>query len=1255
MKMATRIVLIVLSLLILLMAGAKGQSTAFPIPTPYYGVFSETNAAEGAVIEARWSRIATGVSSYDWTALDAAVTSALSGTVTLADGTTGARPVLIKIAFYDVEPPATIASRFDWTNRGFALWDDTPQWVYDSALYSSSLFSDHKTGYAPASGQALAMVPRYDDDAWRRSLQRFVVQLGERYQGRSGVVGFIIGPGYNGSSSWTTANAGVTLTALLSCNDYTDYVSQWLQWWRFAVPQLPLYFPTGALCPGSTNALSSSSSSYSFLEQTFANLGIRTISEPSSSAQDAFVINQSGSQESYWSLLQALSWSPDLVITNRVWDTVGITQTIQASFSNNTAWVVFRGPESATDDTYPFFKNASAAVTPAPAQLCNPLARATVVAAGSDCAGYLPDNAGPTPVYNRQALEYAENNVIPIDVVGEFSYNHTLSTTAPYTISLTYFNQGTDTVAVDYATATSVKSLTITKTNSTTWLTQSWLVTGVSFDNRLHGVDFEIHTLSGSDILHKFSVTAATPRFSPTPVPNPLATETGTPVSSLYYRHSYQNADSASIARFRPGGVDPTSDGYVAWGNLAEQEIQLIKFPLLETTGVSVTRVSLLLYVASKVSDQGALPVTVYTTTVAWDASTVTWNTARSHVAATSVTFTTDPAFSGYTQVVDVTSIWRSLKDGIALVPTNNCPSSDRTCTVTRLLAGASWPIESERPALVVEGVWTITKPTATPTATPAIYVVNTATPVPATAIPTVAPTATPSAIPTATPGATPTASGSLMLYGSEQSQDTYISNTDSSSHAGESHMNLVLGQTRGLIQFWPALLPKRAHVNSASLTLVVDLEASRTMTVEVANVTRTFDDSATWTQAVAGYTSWNTAGMGAADIGVLTTTLVITRSGPVVVDITTIAQSIADGTSTGIALIPLSASSALAFPIRTSEYGSDGLDGVMMAASYAGEFPTATPTAAPTATATPTYEATFVATASFDTSIGQGTETPQPNATALFLREGSTDKALANFGDAPTGTIVDANLVFTVITGTFPYTLSVANFSTVWTENATWSSPWATPGASYGSDYTTDGFVVVTGAGAYTVHLNSLTTNYQDSALGLMMATPVATSAPVATATAQATAVMTPDIDTYVADSSPTTAHGTELVLQVEYGDTWNPMGVTMHKQSLLHFNLGALAGGQIKKAELSLYVEDGVFPASLRLGMIDASWTTTATWNAPWDASGMTEGVDWEWVGAKPAPTVIEHAGSVTLDVTDIILEQISRSNYDGIVIRN
>jgi hypothetical protein len=216
----------------------------------------------------------------------------------------------------------------------------------------------------------------------------------------------------------------------------------------------------------------------------------------------------------------------------------------------------------------------------------------------------------------------------------------------PTTITVTYFDQGTDSWRLVYDAVGNIeKAVTVTKTNSNWWKTYTFNISDGYFGNRqAGGADFFIDSMSdGDEYIHKVDVSRAggsntatptatldpnlTPSATPTPSRTPGVTPTATTVSFRgASQDTYINA-GAPDTNYENGGLRVYGPGW---------KRSLLDFNVGAQIPGDAEIVSATLRLTAGTDDYGkghlSLDIGAYLVYRNWIANQATWNVATSGV-----------------------------------------------------------------------------------------------------------------------------------------------------------------------------------------------------------------------------------------------------------------------------------------------------------------------------------------------------------------------------------------------------------------------------------------------------------------------------------------------------------------------------------------------------------------------------------------------------------------------------------------------
>jgi len=192
----------------------------FDYGTDYQSIMPELGPI-GSVQWAPWSLINPAPGVYNWDYIDQRLESERGLTVTLSTGEIVPKPILLFVCAYTSDPgnPAYI----DWT----------PEWLGES--------------YTLTSGELSAVVPRYDDPAWREAYWDMVRALGARYNNDPQITAIVVATGLDSETTPTKDGAAAWETVLLDQQlpgvryRFTQFVEATMPVYREAFPSKQLY------------------------------------------------------------------------------------------------------------------------------------------------------------------------------------------------------------------------------------------------------------------------------------------------------------------------------------------------------------------------------------------------------------------------------------------------------------------------------------------------------------------------------------------------------------------------------------------------------------------------------------------------------------------------------------------------------------------------------------------------------------------------------------------------------------------------------------------------------------------------------------------------------------------------------------------------------------------------------------------------------------------------------------------------------
>jgi hypothetical protein len=208
-----------------------GQFTDYGTLHPEYGPI-------GSVQFVTWEDVNPAPGAFNWSPVESILNREGANRVTLADGSVIVKPVIIQVEnFLSTHP----------LSRPYYFYDATPQWVYQQIGGRPSV-GGRLLGHLLTSGSAQAVVPMYDNQAWRNALYQMVAAFGARYEGDPRIAAVFIRTGLDGETQFGKTAGGIDWQQIarlqvggLEYRFGRNYVPELMQAYRAAFPTKPLY------------------------------------------------------------------------------------------------------------------------------------------------------------------------------------------------------------------------------------------------------------------------------------------------------------------------------------------------------------------------------------------------------------------------------------------------------------------------------------------------------------------------------------------------------------------------------------------------------------------------------------------------------------------------------------------------------------------------------------------------------------------------------------------------------------------------------------------------------------------------------------------------------------------------------------------------------------------------------------------------------------------------------------------------------
>jgi hypothetical protein len=629
---------------------------------------------------------------------------------------------------------------------------------------------------------------------------------------------------------------------------------------------------------------------------------------------------------------------------------------------------------------------------------------------------------------------------------------YVFNTNQTITVTVTYFDRGTDAWELVYDSTTGQRSGGIVnKTNSLTWKKASFVLANARFANSLAGgSDFYIDGRGdGNEYIHFVDVTksggtgptstpTATPGPtstptrtptrtatsttgpSPTPTNTPTRTPTSTPTPSLTPTSTSGPAPVSETVTFQQGagGYSGVTDTYISsysldsnynWDVLLTVRSTDITAPLLRfdvssiPTSATILSAQLQLYTISQ-SNSAHMCARPYAVLRPWVDSQATWNRATSSVfwaiPGCNGIVTDRSALGGEEIWLQYPNTWYSfdvttIVQAWTLDPAGNYGLVVKsTCNMAEAvqynMAASSHSSASLRPKLVVQYTLEGTPPTRTPTPGPTA----TLTPTPST----------PPTILTLQQGVNGY-TGSVDTLIDWWSQNTNYGNEPTFSIRGGNYDYGRQDIHSTLVKFDLSPLPAGAAVNSARLEIYLTARTNAgSAYISPYQAVRSWTESgATWNKAD-GVASWSLAGCNGIPTDRMGDASDKVQPPPditgvwVTMDVTAIVRNwAADPQSNRGFLLHDEGGNSVGYTFASSENASTSIRPKLVIEYWPSGGPTATPTQ--TASATPTRTSTATPTPQ-SSATATPTSTASPTATAT-----RTSSATATATRTPTAT----------------------------------------------------------------------------------------------------------------------------------------------------------------------------------------------------------------------------------------------------------
>lgn len=400
--------------------------------------------------------------------------------------------------------------------------------------------------------------PRYNSATFQTELQQAVAAMTARYKDDPDVAGYRIQAGCSGEATnvYNQSVGGVTcpnragLEATVSCDDYYEFVEQYMDWWRQGEPLKPLYINTGiAACSSrSDTATIRDIMAYAAARNIgYGYNGLQTgsvdayrqpnttpypygryqygaLATPGSSfepgapygfptqiptaRQPGFGDDMllAGAGNGATNLFVQKQWWPEFSapVVQLITGTLGV-----AAADAETVWLRFRDWEygqnnpagyQKSDVPGPYSYLVTVRAGPTPTQVCS-------AAVATAAAGIAVTPPKPCPAIltatpsaeGRNNLRYAASTTLGLDIADDWQY---AGVSADFDIQLTYLDSSSDSLTVVWPGGSQI----ITKTNTLTWQTATIPLTDVTFANDLAGADVQIQMGAGAETLHLVTV-----------------------------------------------------------------------------------------------------------------------------------------------------------------------------------------------------------------------------------------------------------------------------------------------------------------------------------------------------------------------------------------------------------------------------------------------------------------------------------------------------------------------------------------------------------------------------------------------------------------------------------------------------------------------------------------------------------------------------------------------------------------------------
>jgi hypothetical protein len=185
----------------------------------------------GGHIRVRWNDIHTSWGNFNWESIEKYLRAAEGMTITLADGRTVPKPMILTVAIYS-----------QLGQESYEFTDHSPEWL-KQALQGSYMIGSGNCAEQPA--------PRYDDLGYQAAFKQMVMALGNRYRDNPRITAVAIAAGYDEET------AATRLVEVRGCEywkdlyryvtkiEYEDFVKKIMDWYREAFPTTPLYIQAG--------------------------------------------------------------------------------------------------------------------------------------------------------------------------------------------------------------------------------------------------------------------------------------------------------------------------------------------------------------------------------------------------------------------------------------------------------------------------------------------------------------------------------------------------------------------------------------------------------------------------------------------------------------------------------------------------------------------------------------------------------------------------------------------------------------------------------------------------------------------------------------------------------------------------------------------------------------------------------------------------------------------------------------------------